>query len=526
MFNASIRNREYTGQSTWFRQASGVLKEFLTSANGIGLICALVALGCLIGLPGGQYWNIRLPIYLIAVIWTLIRPRVALYLLPLAIPWGSLDTIGGMTSADILAALLAASWLLSYLLRPLATRGKWLPGPLDYEEAKTCPRAISVSMLIVLLMMVISTTVATNLFSSLKEIAKWTEVLIILLLGSQYLRTRKQIWTLAVVIIVAAVSQALLGYAQVFLNLGPTSFVRGQSLRVYGTFGQPNPFAGYINISLAIALALALLGSGKIKRLLALCVVLLLAGVEFYSQSKGGWLAILMGVIFIMLVGFPRWRIVFSILFIAVLCLIGVYLTGVVPQAVLDPFLTKAGLVQISFIKPTDASFANSERLAHWVAGLLMFQDHPFLGVGIGNYEDAYAYYAQGRFIVPLGHAHNYYINMAAETGIFGLTALIIFLISIGVAGSRSYKVINQRYREMCQQFSISTLTVSKSLLQAKGSLLPWPRYQNDRALAIGLLAALLTVCLHNLVDNLYVHSMTVLFALLCVMLVRLKDVQ
>lgn len=50
-------------------------------------------------------------------------------------------------------------------------------------------------------------------------------------------------------------------------------------------------------------------------------------------------------------------------------------------------------------------------------------------------------------------------------------------------------------------------------------------RLANDRALAVGLLAALLTVCVHNLVDDLYVHSMTNLIALLLIALIRLEGV-
>ena len=48
---------------------------------------------------------------------------------------------------------------------------------------------------------------------------------------------------------------------------------------------------------------------------------------------------------------------------------------------------------------------------------------------------------------------------------------------------------------------------------------------ENDRALAIGLLAALISVCVHNLVDDLYVHSLTNLMALLLIVLIRLEGV-
>jgi hypothetical protein len=49
--------------------------------------------------------------------------------------------------------------------------------------------------------------------------------------------------------------------------------------------------------------------------------------------------------------------------------------------------------------------------------------------------------------------------------------------------------------------------------------------HTNDRALAIGLLAALLSIAVHNFVDDLYVHSLTNLIALLLIALIRLERV-
>src|SRR6266699_7263738 len=276
---------QHGDHNLWYKRVADSIRERLTGANLIGLLGALVALACLLGIPSDQYWNIRIPLYLSVTIWTLIRPRVALYLLPLAIPWGSLDTIaGGLTSADILVALLAASWLMSYTLRPLAARGGIYIGALDYEEA-TLPWYLILSTVVFLLAIVISMTVAFSLTDSIKEIAKWIEALVILVLGTKYLRTRRQIWTIVVIMCLAGTSQALLGYAQAFLDLGPASFVRDASLRVYGTFGQPNPYAGYINMTLALAIALLLLGRNWATRIFSACTAIPLAGVEYYSQS-------------------------------------------------------------------------------------------------------------------------------------------------------------------------------------------------------------------------------------------------
>jgi O-antigen ligase len=299
--------------------------------------------------------------------------------------------------------------------------------------------------------------------------------------------------------------------------------VRDASLRVYGTFGQPNPYAGYINITLALAIALLLLGRNWATRILSACTAIPLAGVEYYSQSKGGWLAIGAAVIFIVAVGFPRIRGLLYTAFIVVLCLIGVYLAGKIPSHLIDPILTKIGVINISFTNPSPDNYANSERVAHWVAGINMFVNYPLLGVGIGNYQYAYPMYHPGIFVVPLGHAHNYYINMAAEAGLLGLTAFILFLLAIFVVGGHAYRTISKGYQQLkAQRFKlqeIETMVESYQAIRRFGIL------KNDRALAIGLLAALLSVCVHNLVDNLYVHAMTSLFALLLVLLIRLGEV-
>jgi O-antigen ligase len=527
MYNVGLSSNGRFDPARWLSKITeqwgqrGQARGTVPTANLVGLLGAVVALFCLLALPQLQYWNFRVTLYLIVIIWTIIRPRVALYLLPLAIPWGSLDVIGSnITSADLLVALLAASWLLGCTLRPFIAQGIRNGGPLD-REAFNIPLPLALSAIVLLLTMLISFVGTTNLADSIKEVVKWSELLVILLLGTQYIRTRRHIWTLAVMLCLAGLSQALFGYAQILFDLGPASFMRDASLRVYGTFGQPNPYAGYINMTLALALALLLLGHGWKTRLLAACIVLPLAGVEIYSQSKGGWIALGAAAVFIVIVGFPQLRLLARIGWIGLIGIIAAYLAGKFPVGLIEPILTKIGVIDISFTAPSNINYANSERVAHWLAGINMFQDHPFFGVGMGNYQDVYAQYHVGIFVLPLGHAHNYYINIAAEAGILGLTAFLLFLIAVFTYGGRSYRAIAQQYQQLVKRLHqppSNTTTVERHLLLRRLGMLV-----NDRALAIGLIASLVTVCVHNLVDNLYVHAMTGLFALLIVLLVRLN---
>jgi putative inorganic carbon (HCO3(-)) transporter len=132
--------------------------------------------------------------------------------------------------------------------------------------------------------------------------------------------------------------------------------------------------------------------------------------------------------------------------------------------------------VDVASVEVNDANWAVIERMAHWQAAVGMFTDHPWLGVGIGNYPVAYPQYAVGRWRDPLGHAHNYYLNIAAEAGIVGLGAYLLL-------------------------FGTCFVVAWRTIQHAQGY---W------RAVALGALGILVHLSVHNLFDNLFVHSMAV----------------
>jgi O-antigen ligase len=536
MSSQSVGKYVPTRRVSWLSTTYRAMRSYATSSNLIGLICGAAVIFLLLVPP--LPWNIRLPLYLSVLVWTMLRPRVALYLMPISVPWGSIDFIDikglRLNSADLLVVFLAIGWLMSFGLRQQKA------GPLDRESAHI-PLYLVAAMLALVGTMALSMTTALNISSSLKEISKWLEFLVVALLGAQYLRTRRQIWTIIVLICLAGISQAFYGYIQAFFNLGPQAFIRDASLRVYGTFDQPNPYAGYINIPLSIALALTLLGRGWLTRILAGLTAILLGIAEYLSQSRGGEMAIAAALVFIVLAGMPRILTLMRVLIIALLGFFEALLAGWIPLHIFNPVLHFLGLVQISLTQPSSQDYSTAERLAHWIAGLHMFLDHPILGVGIGNYADAYPQYFITIFVDPLGHAHNYYINIAAETGFIGLTAYVLFLFAMFVAGVTALRHINKKYEQAKMQepeaqpvieAPLGSRNKLKLLLRPLSLAQHYRRQKqhaiaamltNDRALAIGLLAALITVSVHNLVDDLYVHSLTTLIALLLIALIRLE---
>jgi O-antigen ligase len=144
-------------------------------------------------------------------------------------------------------------------------------------------------------------------------------------------------------------------------------------------------------------------------------------------------------------------------------------------------FVPYLGLVDVRGVEVTDANFAVLERMAHWQSALDMWTERPWLGVGIGNYEPIYHRYALPMWPLPLGHAHNYYLNIAAETGIVGLAGYLLL-------------------------WATALLQAWRTTRLAKG----W-RW----GVALGVLGVLVHLSIHNLFDNLYVHGMYLQVAIL-----------
>ncbi len=537
MYSPGVGELQQTRRDSWLKATSKRAQAIITAPNVVGVIACAVLLFLLLVPP--MPWDIRLPLYFAVLVWTILRPRTALYLLPFAVPWGSLDYIDvsalRLNSADVLVIFLALGWLTNCGLAPY-TR-------LRDREAGHVPVYLILTTLALLGTMLLSMKVALNVKDSLKEISKWLEALVILLLGSQYLRTRRQIWTIIVLVCIAGITQAFFGYLQASLNLGPASFIRSDILRVYGTFEQPNPFAAYINLPLSITLALALLGRDWLTRTLAGIATIALATAEYLSQSRGAEIALAAALAFIILAGMPGIRKFFRVVIIALLGFVEALLLGLVPQSLFNPALKFLGLAGISLVEPNTQDFSTAERLAHWIAGLHMYFDHPILGVGIGNYPDAYPSYQISTFVDPLGHAHNYYINIAAEMGTIGLVVYLLFIFAIFFAAMRILQRINKKYWRakalpVSEQSPVQAPLGTRdklSLLYRPFSLVRHYRRQrpletvgmltNDRALAIGLIAALITVSIHNFVDDVYVHSLVSLITLLLIALIRLERV-
>jgi hypothetical protein len=243
-----------------------------------------------------------------------------------------------------------------------------------------------------------------------------------------------------------------------------------------------------------------------------LAAVALAAGIGL-SWSRGGWLGLAAGLVAVVALRSRRTAIVTVTTLVALLLAVTVLGTAWLPGAIgarladLGNYLVGPDPAQTEI---SDANFAVLERLAHWEAGLRMFADRPWLGVGIGNYGVAYARYALPHWYDALGHAHNVYVNFLAETGILGAAAFAIFWLGLAWHALRWKTVLVP----VSSGLEASAGSPHRLLDRLEPGILD-ERSRFRKALAIGVLGALVYLSIHSIFDNLFVQHVQLQLALL-----------
>jgi O-antigen ligase len=95
-----------------------------------------------------------------------------------------------------------------------------------------------------------------------------------------------------------------------------------------------------------------------------------------------------------------------------------------------------------------------SSRIDCIQAGIQMFFDHPFIGVGIGNYPYTYARYAPPGAERTPRYAHNTYIQILTETGLIGFFVFITGILLNFIVLSRIKKITKEKGDEFFYKIS------------------------------------------------------------------------
>lgn len=444
------------------------------AANALIWLSILLAAGAtLTVLPVN--WIVTGFLALVVTVLALVKPQTALYLICFSVPFGSLLSINlggisvGITDALLVLALVA-----------------WAARFIAFREPATWPR-LALPTALFAGIAAFSLLQAPSLPLAAKELAKWVEFAAILFVVANVVsHSNRPSQALIACLLLAGIAQAALGAYQFLTRSGPEFFAFGRFLRAYGTFEQPNPFGAYMGLSAPLALALLL--HARAHEIPAWLKWLALGGLTaigaglVMSGSRGAWLGAGAALGIVTVVHGRRGQIVLLIVILLIALAGTVGGAALVPDQVIERITGILPLIgglrtggDVRSVEVTDANYANLERLAFWQAAADMWAEHPWLGVGIGNYQAAYPAYSLPKWRMSLGHAHNYYLNIAAETGLLGLCAYLVLWMMV-------------------------IWKLARTALCAPSAY--------TKALALGALGVVVHASVHNLVDNLWVHHM------------------
>lgn len=410
------------------------------------------------------------------------HPNIGLALTILLLPFGLVGTrisgVGGVSPAELVLILT----IVVLTARAVADQTRRLQLP-----------AIAIGPSILIFVMLASASQAGTTDFAAKEVARWLEVVVAIIAVRTILDRNGSLRVLLIVQAVVISIEVALGLYQFLFQIGPPSFAIGSFLRAYGTFGQPNPYAGYLVVA---GLPLAFWSAGQVIRWITgaakpamweLFVVGASGGAGLgllLSLSRGAWLGVAIGTGIAVIVLQRRFGNVVR-LGIGMGGLTGLAAAlGLIPESVsqrLQPALAYFRWFDPADVVPNAANWSIVERMAHWDAARRMFLDSPILGVGPGSYVIEYKHYAiLPWWTDPLGHAHNMYLHMLAEVGMIGLfvyVAMVVSWISFSVVLVRSDATDRWLY------------------------------------LKAGILATVVAVSVHSVFDNLYVQGLNIQLA-------------
>ena len=246
---------------------------------------------------------------------------------------------------------------------------------------------------------------------------RWIGYIFIIVVAADTFTAPRRIINAIAVIIFSTSLSALSGLAQRFLAIDffrvrEMARVSGGTLAIRASFVHYNVFASYLISFIPLAIVLNLIKlKKKIYKVIIFLWPLLLISALMLTFSRGGWLGFLSGA---GLLAFLSRKNKFIFRAIAVFLLALLFIPSLRERAA------------FTFSKGGDAS-----RFFIWQTGFEMIKENPLIGKGPGTFKEHYPEYA-GRLDPDVRHkplsAHNIYLRIWAEAGIFALLSFLMFL--------------------------------------------------------------------------------------------------
>jgi O-antigen ligase len=240
---------------------------------------------------------------------------------------------------------------------------------------------------------------------------KWSKFIGLSLIIQDSISKRRDLLVFVGIFLFSAGLVAISGITQFFWGV---EFLRGKEAMmmkggirtITSSFSHCNGLGAYLVIP--FTLCVAFLKSPHMLRLRSylfiLFLTIILAFCIFHTYSRGAWIGVFVALLTMLLIS--RRIIIISVVVIFASILF---------------FIPEFRNILFSIFQ----SGGDSDRFKYWQVAVTMFKENPFLGKGLGTFMAYFSRYMPNLFVA---YAHNCYLQILAESGIFSLIAFLGFV--------------------------------------------------------------------------------------------------
>lgn len=285
--------------------------------------------------------------------------------------------------------------------------------------------SVSILMVVIFFLMLISITYCTSKLLVLKETLRFGLAIGLYFIirfefDIQYYKQK-----LFKLIYFPAMAVMIIGFIERIIAIGISQ--KALTYRVEATSGNPNIYGGYLIVLFFPLLMLTLKEENKRKRYFFIIELLMITYSIIITYSRNALLALVLGCLLISIYYYRKLFYPFVLIF-----------TG------------------IFFLPQVQARINSGDigRFSIYAIAIKVFQDHPLIGVAIGNFEavfkEYYMKFPQYQYDPLIYHTHNIYLKFLSELGIVGFVFFILFLIQVLKISLISVKSSRDKLKSYC----------------------------------------------------------------------------
>ena len=221
----------------------------------------------------------------------------------------------------------------------------------------------------------------------------------------------------------------------------------------------PNDLAALFALTVPITLGVASRAGAAVK-MFSYGTAALLVALLFQTGSRGGLIALMVGST-VYLLGQSAGKAIRMLVLIAVLAPIS---WGIAPPQI------RERLASVMETETDYNSTSRTGRVAIWKRGATYMVANPVLGVGLGNFA-----VAEGNFNESAGtrgawlNAHNIFVQVGAELGVFGLAAFLFIIGRSAALGLRRWSLWGSRPQDRPELLAALASFVSSGMFLSHG---------------------------------------------------------